>query len=582
MVYPAQWFRRHVFPGIAKRDLPIMVIVGNPPYSGHSENNGTWISELINDYKFVDGQPLGERNSKWLQDDYVKFIRFAQWRLDQSGSGVLAFISNNGYLDNPTFRGMRHSLLQSFHDIYILNLHGSTKKKETTPEGGKDENVFDIQQGVCIGIFVKLPNTRRKCQVHYADLWGKREEKYEYLDSLDLSKTKWTILKTQSPDYLMIDQNQDLKEEYNKGFSLTDLFGTKSIGIVTARDDLTIHFTREEAIETAAVFKGMDTEKAREHFRLGKDVRDWKVDLAKADLQNLTSIQSHGATILYRPFDLRETVYTGKVKGFHCMPRPEVMSNLLEPGNVALITTRTTNDKWDAYITKTISGHKTCSAYDANYILPLYLVKASAELDFGEAERTANLTPEILEKLSASLRLRFEDGGPGDLEKTFGPEDVFHYVYAVLHCPGYRARYADFLKMDFPRIPLPTGREPFAALARLGRELCELHLLESPLLGQNAVSYPVAGDNRVGKSFPKHEKDRVYINATQYFSPVSEQIWTFSVGGYQPAEKWLKDRRGRVLTHADLQHYKRLLAAQNESLRVMREIDTRLPDWPFM
>lgn len=559
-----------------KRDLPIMVIVGNPPYSGHSENNGAWISDLINDYKYVDGKPLGERNSKWLQDDYVKFIRFAQWRLDQSGSGVLAFISNNGYLDNPTFRGMRHSLLQSFNDIYILNLHGGsrfTNQSDSSP----DENVFDIMTGVCIALFVKLPGTRRKCALHYSEIKGTREQKYGYLDTSDLAKTKWQKLDPVSPAYYFIPQNEGLRDEYNEGVPLTDFFKIQSMGVATARDALTVAWTREELADRIHTFANMPAETARKHFELGKDAKDWTIECAQEDLKKYECSPEYIQSYAYRPFDNRFTFFTGNSKGFHCRPRGNLMRNMLEPENMALCFIRRSRENVlsNYFVARGVVDKTILSSADNANVAPLYLFEEAGSLDLGP-QKTANLNPEILETLSAALGHRFEDGGPGDMTETFGPEDVFHYIYAVLHSPGYRARYADFLKMDFPRIPLPTGRALFAELARLGRELCELHLLESPLLGQTPVSYPVAGDNQVGKTFPKHENDRVYLNPTQYFAPVPEAVWTFSVGGYTPAEKWLKDRRERVLTHADLQHYKHLLAAQRETLRVMGEIDKLL------
>lgn len=565
-----------------KRDLPIMVILGNPPYSGHSENNGPWISDLINDYKFVDGKPLGERNSKWLQDDYVKFIRFAQWRLDQSGSGVLAFISNNGYLDNPTFRGMRHSLLQSFHDIYILNLHGGSRFTDQT-DSTPDENVFDIMTGVCIALFVKLPGTPRKCALHYAERKGLREEKYEFLDKFDLAKTKWQKLNPAGPSYFFIPQNEGLRDEYHEGVPLTDFFKIQSMGVATARDALTVAWSRDDLAERIGTFANMPVETARKHFELGKDARDWKVHLAQTDLRDSQLNPDLITEYAYRPFDKRYTYYTGRSKGFLCMTRANVMQNLNKHSeNMALCFIRRSRENVlsNYFVARGVVDKTILSSADNANVAPLYLFEDADGLELGP-KKSANLNPGILEKLSAALGLRFEDDGPGDLEETFGPEDVFHYIYAVLHCPGYRTRYADFLKMDFPRVPLPANRALFADLARLGRELCELHLLESPLLARNPVSFPVAGDNQVGKAFPKYKDERVYLNATQYFGPVAEEVWTFSVGGYQPAEKWLKDRRERVLTHTDLQHYKHLLAAQRETLRVMEEIDAVFPVWPL-
>ncbi|MGD9874872.1 MAG: type ISP restriction/modification enzyme [Kiritimatiellia bacterium] len=565
-----------------KRDLPIMVICGNPPYSGHSENNGPWISDLINDYKFVGGEPLGERNSKWLQDDYVKFIRFAQWRLDQSGSGVLAFISNNGYLDNPTFRGMRWSLMQSFNDIYILNLHGSSKKKETDPIGGKDENVFDIQQGVCIGIFVKQPDSKRKCQIHYADLWGERQNKYDTLDKLDVSKTKWQKVEPEDVQNLFVPQDKERFNEYKLGWKVVDILPINSIGIVTGQDSKTIAFTGEDAASLA-----------RRH-----------------------ELSSECITrFLYRPLDVRYATYDQSVV---TRPRTDVMRHMKGRTNYGLITTRQTKDSWDSYCTKNICGHKTCSAYDINYVFPLYLYPDSNELNFGESGRKPNLSDKFIKEFGGKLGLKFIPDGRGDLKKTFGPEDVFYYIYAVLHSPTYRTRYADFLKIDFPRIPLTSDKKLFASLVKLGGELSALHLMESPELEKTSLAFPVAGDNVVAKGFPKFiineassarhggsrsvatgsdgaepsTKDgsdaaalsasgRVYINKTQYFDGVPSNVWNFTIGGYQVCEKWLKDRRERELANDDLQHYKKIVAALGRTIELMQEIDETIPKWPI-
>jgi len=309
-----------------------------------SANKSDWISGLLRgklpdggktgNYYEVDGQPLGERNPKWLQDDYVKFIRFGQWRIERSGGGILAFITNHGYLDNPTFRGMRQSLMQTFTDIYILNLHGNAKKRETAPDGGKDENVFDIQQGVAIGIFVKQPDNNGSVKVYHADLWGTRAKKYEQLFEQDAAVTNWVQLNPQSPFYLFTPQNVDLLEEYNRGLKVTDIFPTNSAGIVTARDHFTIHWTKDEIWQTIQDFVQLPVEEARTKYNLRKDVRDWKVNLAQFDVTSSGPEKDRIVQILYRPFDSRYTYYTGQTRGFICMPRSEVMSHVLAGENL--------------------------------------------------------------------------------------------------------------------------------------------------------------------------------------------------------------------------------------------------------
>ncbi len=337
-----------------KKETPVMVVLGNPPYSGHSANTGAWIAGLLRgsdsttgqktgNYFEVDGAPLGERNPKWLNDDYVKFIRFAQWRIEQTGYGVLAFVTNHGYLDNPTFRGMRQSLMQSFDDIYLLDLHGNSKKKEKAPDGGKDENVFDIQQGVAIGLFVKRGKAQEKpAQVYHADLYGTRESKYAGLAENDVSTTHWQTLKPQAPFYLFVTQDETVRAEYEQGWKITDIMPVNSVGIVTARDALSIHWSREDIWRTVNDFANLPVEEAREKFALGKDARDWKVALAQADLKATGLTETKLAPVLYRPFDVRQTYYTGNSRGFHCMPRGEVMRQMLAGKNLGFATTRST------------------------------------------------------------------------------------------------------------------------------------------------------------------------------------------------------------------------------------------------
>jgi predicted helicase len=307
-----------------KQHKPVLVVLGNPPYSGHSANTGEWISRLAREYLFCDGRPLGERNPKWLQDDYVKFIRWGQWRIDQTGQGVLAFITNHGYLDNATFRGMRRSLMQTFDEIYVLDLHGNTKKKETVPGSGEaDKNVFDIQQGVAISLFVKLPPEARAKNkekspaiVRHCHLWGsRRETKYEWLESNHWESTRWTALAPAAPHYFFIPQDTKRLKEYERGWKITEMMPAHSLGIAAGRDHFTIAFNSEELRERLQTFLGCESEEARKRFDLGLDSRDWQVKLAQSDLKN-NDWASRVKTILYRPFDLRKTCYTGVSRGF--------------------------------------------------------------------------------------------------------------------------------------------------------------------------------------------------------------------------------------------------------------------------
>ncbi len=631
-----------------KRDKPVVVVVGNPPYSGESRNKSDWILQLLQTYKTEpEGGPLKERNSKWLNDDYVKFIRFAHDRIARTGHGIVAFITNHGWLDNPTFRGMRAQLMADFDDIYVLDLHGNSKKKERTPEAlnaqGDDKNVFDIEQGVSITFLVKLPNTVQaepveaveevfeltapepgavkkakhrqleggkvtlKARIHQADLWGSRDYKYDWLEKHSLLDTPWQDLHPALPQLLLVPRDETDAAEYERGWKVTDIFPVNSVGIVTARDSLTIHFTAESLQQTAEWFSRLPVEEAREQFKLGEDSRDWTVAGAQKDLNDTrrpatkadgTALQPESlkadwlldlariVPIAYRPFDIRFTYFTGKSKGFHCMARGEVMRHLAnDPGNLSLSTTRSveTGVFTHVFAMRGLTTLHTVSIKEVNYAFPLWLLPD--QIAPGQplpTQRHPNLSPSFLSALAQAL------GRPVSpmhgLPEGVTPEDVLAYVYAVLHAPSYRSRYAGFLKSDFPRIPLSNqmlapvdsaqGTINFAAtwqgLLPLGRELLELHLLKN-VPAALRVKFAVQGSNEVEK--PRFDNGRVWINATQYFDGVPVETWSFKVGGYAVCEKWLKDRKGRQLDFADIQHYGAVVAALTRTRELMQKID---------
>ncbi len=496
-----------------KRGQRFTVVIGNPPYFGHSVNNGDWIVGLLRKrivrspgYFEVDGAPLGERNPKWLNDDYVKFIRWAQVTIEQAQTGLLGYITNHGYLDNPTFRGMRQSLLCTFGKNYLLDLHGNSKRKEKAEDGSKDENVFDIQLGVAIGIFVKRTGS---AFVRHADLSGLRESKYRQLQTNSLVDMAWHELAPQLTFYLFVPQDSSMLAEYEHGWKITDIMPVNSVGIVTARDALTIHWSREDAWRTVTDFATLPTENAREKYMLGKDSQDWKVALAQADL-NANFSEQKFAPILYRPFDVRHTYYTGKPSGFHCRPRGEVMRQMLAGKNLGLITSRLTKGETfqHAQVSKNIVEVICMSPKTSNngFVFPLYLYPKPYRTDLFDEETTvapggrqSNLAPAFISALASALNLNFMPDGKGDLNTCFGPEDVFGYVYAVFHSPTYCTRYAEFLRIDFPRLPLTRSLELFRELSKLGAELVSLHLLESPKISQFITRFTGEGDNTIPK-----------------------------------------------------------------------------------
>ena len=559
-----------------KRDKPILVILGNPPYKRHSVNpsrvgrNLTFIGELIEDYNQVDGEPLGESNPKALQDDYVKFIRWAQWRIDKNGEGVIGYIVNFSFINGPTFRGMRKSLLESFNTIYILNLHGSSRIQEIVPDGEKDENVFDIIQGVCILLCVKEKDNPETAKVYSADVWGRRDEKYKILSETGVESTEWTDLHPTSPLYLFVPQSVEYRTDFENGWDVNDIFIGSSIGIITARDELTIHWTADDVHETVSDFVSHSVEEARERYNLGRDSLDWKVHLAQSDLRDHPDADQHIAPIHYRPFDTRWTYYTGRSRGFHCRPRPTNMPHLLHD-NLALCTHRRLRsaDTWQhVFVGNNIVDGNCLSLKDGpTQVFPLYLYPKSEGLGL-DTERNLNFKSAFLTALSEALGL--SQIAPFGLPEGISPEEIIAYIYAVLYSPTYRERYYEFLKYDFPRIPLPQDIDEFYALAESGQELIDLHLLKDRTIPHRHL-FEGEGDGFVSKV--RYEDGSVWINDTQYFTNVPAEVWEYEVGAYQVCEKWLKDRRGKTLSHEEIRLYPMIVVSITETLRMMDSID---------
>ena len=601
----------------------ILVVLGNPPFAGHSTNKGQWITSLIETYKEHCPELKKPGQAKWLSDDYVKFMRFAQWHIEQVGNGILAFITNHSYLDNPTFRGMRRSLLQSFDAIYILDLHGNRKKREQAPDGSKDENVFDIQQGVAISIFVKYrdsanvavlggreqdgrgqggrgqgggkprpyisgEDTLAFATVYHADLWGLRaifqydreggvtlgDGKYAWLAEHDLSNTQWTTLDPQAPFYLFSPQESRYEAEYNAGWSVADIFrpnGDPAPGVVTCHDQFAISWTKHEACAKIERFLSTEIEaEARQIFRLCSQSQ-WQYPAAKRQLQqNLW--QRDITEILYRPFDKRWTIFNPSVTVHR---RERVMRHMLDGTNIGLAIGRAGHvidqDEWDiAFCTRSITDFNLYRR-GGNNLFPLYLYGDSAS---GACK--ANLDDNFIGDCAMRLQITWIPYGHGDLKHTFGPEDIFAYMYALFYSPTYRKRYAPFLKIDFPRVPITSNVALFSALRSLGGKLASLHVMEKPV--QPVSTFPALGMNTVVDVCYKTH-GQVWINATQYFDGVQQEVWNFSIGGYQICKKWLKDRKGRTLSGDDIAQYQRIVAILTETGKVMLEIDAVIENY---
>ena len=561
-----------------KKDEPILVILGNPPYSGISANQNEWTEKLLKthldgtqSYYTVDGQPLGEKNPKWLQDDYVKFLRFAQWKIHKAGRGIMAMITNHSYLDNPTFRGMRQSLLKTFDEIYILDLHGNSLKRETAPDGSPDENVFDIRQGVAIGIFVKYgESTATKSlsspRVYHADLYGKREYKYTWLDAHDLSTAGYQPITPVSPYYFFTPRQPQNLQAYQSWPSVTDIFLVKSPGIVTARDDFAIAFDKTELEKRVRDFQntqGLPDHELAQTYDL-KDKPGWSLTEARKKVQADKDALNKIYPILYRPFDVRYVFYHEAVIE---RPRFEVMRHMLAGENLGLITRRQQLPGKECtyfFVANTIisDGVIRSDNRGSESLFPLFLYPSTETPDMFHQGRKPNLADQLLLKLCTAYGF------------TPRPEDVLAYIYAVLYSPTYRQNYAQELYTDFPRIPFTADGALFRQMAALGQKLIALHLLRStpPLVG---VKYQGQGSDVVKKVRYDAATGRVHINAGKYFEGVTPEMWEYRIGGYQVLEKYLKDRKGRPLD--DPVRYIHIASAIAETIRLQQQIDAIYP-----
>lgn len=554
-----------------KRDTPVMCVIGNPPYSGISANNGVWINNLIEDYKYVDGVHFNERKH-WLNDDYVKFLRYGQHFIEKNGSGVLAYINPHGFLDNPTFRGMRWNLLKTYDKIYTIDLHGNSKKKESAPDGGPDVNVFDIQQGVSINIFIKTGRKKPSSlgKVFHFDLFGKRNFKYDFLLKSSIESIPFQELKPESPYYFFFNNNNEGGESYDTGFRLNELFSVTSMGLVSASDGFNFSFTKSEQEQKIRDILVMEEHPWRQKYKRLKDAQSWKYDWAKKDAIEHQS--SEITQISYRPFDTRFSLYTGNSGGLYARPMHEVMRNFRQPNLAICSTKRRRNDANCYFLSKYITDKSISSSLDNSYVFPLYLYPEvdSQHLIESKEERKPNLNSEILKKISESVGLSFTPEKE-ITENTYAPIDLLDYIYAVLHSPTYLENYKEFLNVDFPKLPYPKNKKTFWSLVRLGKELRKIHLLEGSEVEQYITQYPIDGDNLVREL--KYTDDKVYINDTQYFDSVPKVAWELYIGGYQPAQKWLKDRKNRILEFDEILHYQKIIKALARTSELMIEID---------
>ncbi len=535
-----------------KREYPIMCVIGNPPYSGESMNKDYTDNDV---YKVEIGgkEKLKEKNSKWINDDYVKFIRFGESLIEKNQEGILGMITAHGYIDNPTFRGMRWHLRNTFDKIYVLDLHGNSRKKETSPDGSKDENVFDIMTGVSIIFGVKKKNIENKklAQVCKTDVFGTRKSKFYEIENFDFKNIKWIELPNGNDIWVLEGKN---KEEYMKGFSVASLFQTNSVGIASFRDHIAISLDKKILQKTIEDFCNLSESDLKNKYKIPSDTSDWKLSLAQKDIKENLSVESI-LPISRRPFDTQYIIYSKKSKGFLARPRFEIMKHLINKNNVALITPKqlAVNNFEHVFVSTGLIDMNclTNRTKEAGYIFPLYLYT-------DQNEKIPNLNKEIWSKIN-------------EVVGETSPENILDYIYAVLHSPKYRETYKEFLKIDFPRIPYPNNKKQFDRLVVLGEKLRNLHLMTDNSVNDFMTTYSVAGENLVDKV--KYENGNVYLNKEQCFGNVPEIAWNFYIGGYQPAQKYLKDRKGRNLTSDEIEHYQKIIKVLFDTGKLMTEID---------
>ncbi|SHG81810.1 N-6 DNA Methylase [Fibrobacter sp. UWCM] len=579
----AQWLAQEANEAnLVKRDTPVMVMIGNPPYSVSSSNKSAWIQELSETYK----KNLNEKNIQPLSDDYIKFIRLGHYYVEKNGEGILAYISNNSFIDGIIHRQMRKALLETFDEIYILDLHGDTRKKETAFDGDKDENVFDIMQGVSINIFIKkkqsviLSEARKGevegslARVYHYELFGKRFEKYAFLAKTSFSDVPWKELCPQRPQFFFVPKDFSIQEEYEKGFKIDELMKMNTSGVQSGRDLL---FIDENHYDLEARIEKLLQKKYDSNFSKCYNVEDSSgYPLLKriAESQfNPSKIQKY----LYRPFDPKIIYYDEKLikRAFF-----KVHNNLIEKKeNFALIASRQCIDNWKyVFCTNNVCDMNLIASagkLGGGNVFPLYLYPTEGEEKLGET-RKPNLDEKIWHKIDACLdsSTPFPSASSGNYAQNDNshittPEQIFDYIYGVLHTPSYREKYKEFLKIDFPRIPYPENKEEFGRIVSIGNKLRKLHLMEE--IPPQATSFDIEGDNAVSEI--RFEKEKVYINKTQYFANVPELAWNFYIGGYQPAQKWLKDRKNRTLTYDDISHYRKIIAILIETHKLMQTLD---------
>ncbi len=558
-----------------KRERRFTIVLGNPPYSSISQNMSAYLAALVNQYLLLPDGPMQEKsNRNHLQDDYVKFIRASQAAIQGSGIGLVAMITNNSYLTGAWYRGMRYQLTRCFPLIRILNLHGGKGFVRSTADD--DENAFDIMQSVGIGFFVAPAENRNL--VVYDECVGPRQLKHERLLEGGFAFAA-RLEPGASNQWLFAPLSTDGQSEWNEGISVENVFTEWGAGVKTNRNGLAVGYSPAELESQIRDFgdlsKADSAIEARYTFRSNYQ---WDTGKVRKKFSREGYDPSLVTPYLFRPFDTRHIYWHPSVVFNMRGDKMEVFRSKQAP--VALLFSRTTiKDIYtNFFVSRLIADH---DCLEKTKVAPLMTGPVASGMGLAlEEPARSNLSRGFLELLTSRLRLGRE---PGGLPVEMAQVEVFNYAYAIFYSPEYRSRYAEFLKIDFPRLPLTGNLELFHALAHLGGELVALHLLESPKLGRPITEY-------IGGRAPEVEKvswskNTVWLDKAQTtgFKGVREEVWNFHIGGYQVCEKWLKDRKGRKLSKDDIAHYQKIVVALSETIRLMKEVDEVIEQhggWP--
>ena len=556
------------------------IIFGNPPYSAVSNNSNEWINNLLKgidintnkityNYFEVDGKSINEKKSGWLLDDYSKFIRLGHFLIDQSHGGILSFISNNSFLSNPSFRGMRCQLLKSFDELYILDLHGN-KLVDTPPNDIVDENIFNIIQGNCIFIFIKHQfRVQSEQKVSYFEIWGSKKEKLKFLQNNTYNSVPWTTLTPQKPFYAFLPENEQLRKHYTSFWSIKDIFKESGTGLITSKDSLAIQFTKKDLIKVLKDFSSLDPETARKKYSLGPDTENWRVISAQKDILTHGISENRISTIVYRPFDIRFTYFTGKANGFH--GRPKAISNsLFKKQNLAIISARTnkTRNNDHFFVGATLIEAKCAESSTQSYIFPL-----RAYYDGSEEN---NFNPLFIKAIENNFHITFSEND--EQTPIITSSKIFSYIYAIFFSPSYRTIFKPFFMYDFPRIPLVKDFDTFEIISNLGAELISIHTMQKTEINDCTLQHHFTLNGAITKVSYKDSK--LFINKADYFYPIQKSVFRFTVGNYKILKKWLISRKNLTFTNELLLEFTQIVCAIKKTLEIVKKIEVEFS--PFV